>query len=85
MAKGSQRSNPVQIDAESPDRPEQDVVIKTSRKIGQGWDQEGARDGTGERLRLGHKLRDIRKTGITMNKGDYRRQSLQFSNTLGRG
>ena len=85
MVKRSQGSNPVQIDVESPDRAEQKVVLKTSRKIRQGFDQEGARDGTGERLRLGHKLWDIRKTGITMNKGDNRRQSLQLSNSLGRG
>ena len=71
MAKRSQGSRSVQIKAEHPDRAEQKVVIKTSRKIGQGLDQEGARDGTSERLRLGHKLWDIRKTGISMNKGDY--------------
>ena len=85
MAKRSQGSNPVQIDAESPDRAELKVILTTSHKIGQGFDQEGARDGTGERLQLGHKLWDIRKTGITMNKGDNRRQSLQLSNSLGRG
>ena len=59
MTKRSQRTSPVEINAESPDRAKQEVVIKTSRKVGQGLYQEGARDGTGERLRLGHKLWNI--------------------------
>ena len=72
MAKRSQRRNPVQIYAKSPYRAKQEVVIQTSSKIGQGLNQEGARDGAGERLRLGNELKDIRKTGITMNEGDNR-------------
>ena len=50
MAKRSQRISPVEINAECPHRAKQEVVIKTSRKVRQGLDQEGARDGTGERL-----------------------------------
>ena len=47
--------------AKSPYRAKQEVVIQTSSKIGQGLNQEGARDGAGERLRLGNELRDIRQ------------------------
>ena len=59
-----QRPSPVKINAEGPHRAQKKVVIKTSRKIGQGLNQEGTRDGTGERLRLGNKLRYIREAGV---------------------
>ena len=69
-AKRRQSRETIQINAESPYRAEQEVIIQTSRKIRQGPDQEGARDGTRERLRLGHKVRDIRKAGISVHKSD---------------
>ena len=81
----SQRSSPVKINAERPYRAKQEVVIKTSRKVRQGLDQEGARDGTSERLRLGNKLRNVRETGITTNKGHNRGKSLQLPYSFGRG
>ena len=58
------RPSPVEINAECPHRAQEEVIIKTCRKIGQGLHQEGARDGTGERLRLGNKLWHIREVGI---------------------
>ena len=63
MANRSQRTSPVQTNSERPHRAKQEVVFKTRHKVGQGLHQEGARDGTGERLRLGHKLRNIGKAG----------------------
>ena len=84
MATWRQRPGPRQIQAEGPDRAQEEVSIKTCREVSQGLHQEGARDGTGERLRLGDKLRDVGKTGIRTNKGDQGRQSLQFTNPLGR-
>ena len=35
------------------------VIIQARRKIQKGLDQERARDGTRERLRLGHEFRNI--------------------------
>ena len=83
MATWRQRPGLRQIQAEGPDRAQEEVSIKTSREVSKGLHQEGARDGTGERLRLGDKLRDVGKTGIRTNKGDQGRQGLQFTNPLG--
>ena len=66
----SQRQSPVEIDAKGTNRAKKQVIIQARRKIRQGLDQEGARDGTRERLRLGHEFRNIGETGITTNKGN---------------
>ena len=66
----SQRQNPVEIDAKGMNRAKEQVIIQARRKIRQGLDQERARDGARERLRLGHELRNIGETGITTNKGN---------------
>ena len=58
-------------------------VSRPAANVSQGLHQERARDGTGERLRLGDKLRDVGKTGIRTNKGDQGRQGLLFTNHLG--
>ena len=70
MAQRRQRPSPVQINAEGPHRAQKKVDIKTSCKVGQGLNQEGARDGTCEQLRLGNKLWYVRETGIQTHKGD---------------
>ena len=84
MAKRRQRPSPVKINAEGPHGAQKKVVIKTSCKVWQGLNQEGARDGTYERLRLGNKLRCIREAGIQTHKGDNGRKSLQLTNSFGR-
>ena len=50
-------------------RAKKQVNNQARRKIRQGLDQERARDGTRERLRLGHEFRNIGETGTTTNEG----------------
>ena len=66
----SQRQSPVEIDVMGMNRAKEQVTLQARRKIRQGIDQEGARDGSRERLRIGHKLRNIGETGVTTNKGN---------------
>ena len=66
----SQRQSPVEIDAEGTNRAKEQVIIQARRKIRQGLDQERARDGTREQLRLGHEFRNIGETGIATDKGN---------------
>ena len=66
----SQRQSPVKINAKGTNRAKKQVNIRARREIRQGLDQERARDGTRERLRLGHEFRNIGETGITTNKGN---------------
>ena len=54
------------------------------RKIGQGLHQEGARDGMGERLQLGLKLRNIRETGVGPRKGKNTGERPELSKTSSR-
>ena len=75
-ANGSDRTSPIQINVEGMHRTQQEIVIEVRCKIGQRRHQEGARDGTGERLRLGHKLRNIRDTGGGPHKGNNTGESL---------
>ena len=84
MAERRQRPSPLQIDVEGPHGAQKKVVVKTSRKVSQGLHQEGARDGTCERLRLGYELRNVREAGIPTNKDDNGRQSLQLTNRVGK-
>ena len=66
----SQRQSPIEIDVKGTNRAKEQVILQARRKIQQGLDQERARDGARERLRLGHELRNIGETGITTNKGN---------------
>ena len=84
LCERDRQMRPMQIKAEDMRRTQQESVIKALRKIGQGLHQEGARDGMGERLRLGLKLRNTRETGIGPQKGKNTGESQELSKTCGR-
>ena len=81
---GIDKTRPIQINAEGTRRTQQEIVIEALHKFGQGLHQEGARDGMGERLRLGHKLRNIQETGVGPHKGKNTGESLELPKTCGR-
>ena len=56
--------------AKGTNRAKKQVNNQARREIRQGLDQERARDGTREWLRLGHEFRNIGETGITTNEGN---------------
>ena len=58
-------------------------VSKSLRQSVQGFHQEGARDGMGERLRLGLKQRNIRETNVGPRKGKNTGESPELSKTCG--
>ena len=83
LGERDQQTRPIQRKAEGTRRTQQESVIKALRKIRQGLHQEGARDGMGERLLLGPKLRNIHERGVGPQKGKNTRESLELSKTCG--
>ena len=65
-------------------RTEPQSVSKAHRISGQGLHQEGAREGIGERLRLGLKLRNKREIGVGPLKGKNQGERLELSQIHGR-
>ena len=65
----SQKQSPVERNAKGTNRAKKQVNIQARREI-QGLDQERARDGTRERLRLGHEFPNMGETGNTTNEGN---------------
>ena len=76
LGERDRQTRPIQRKAEGTRRTQQESVIKVLRKIRQGLHQEGARDGMGERLLLGPKLRNIRERGVGPQKGKNTGESL---------
>ena len=84
MRTGSTNETDAKKKAEGTLRTEQESASKVPRQSGQGLHQEGARDGMGERLRLGLKQRNIRETGVGPRKGKNTGESPELSKTRGR-
>ena len=84
MRTGSTNETDAKKKAEGTLRTEQESASKALRQSGQGLHQEGARDGMGERLRLGLKQRNIREAGAGPRKGKNTGESPELSRTRGR-
>ena len=75
-----------ETDAKKSGRQAQDTARDRQqgpRKIAQGLHQEGARDGRGEQLLVGHKLRNKRETGAWPHKGKNTGESRELVETRG--
>ena len=83
-ANGIDKRDQRQEKAEGTLRTEPESVSEAHRRSVQGLHLEGARDGMGERLRHGLKLRNKRETGVRPLKGKNQRERLELSQTRSR-
>ena len=74
-------TRPTQRTAEGTNRTKPESVSKAHRRSGQGHHQEGARDGTRERLRQGLQLRNKREKGDRPLKGKDQAEREELSPT----
>ena len=77
-------TRPTQRMAEGTHRTKPESVSKAHRRSGQGHHQEGARDGTRERLRQGLQLRNKREKGDRPLKGKDQAEREELSPTRSR-